>query len=82
MADHAGVGLFFQQTKDQKDRVYVKTVVKGGSADREGSVQIGDVIVAVDGQVVEDSDLVLLRALILGEVGTFVTLEFERGDQV
>lgn len=32
--DQAGVGLFFQQTEGNRTRVYVKTIVKGGSADR------------------------------------------------
>ena len=28
------MGLFFQQTEGNRSRVYVKTIVKGGSADR------------------------------------------------
>eukprot|EP00293_Proteomonas_sulcata_P004189 CAMPEP_0184318020 /NCGR_PEP_ID=MMETSP1049-20130417/100097_1 /TAXON_ID=77928 /ORGANISM="Proteomonas sulcata, Strain CCMP704" /LENGTH=63 /DNA_ID=CAMNT_0026637629 /DNA_START=29 /DNA_END=217 /DNA_ORIENTATION=- len=42
----AGVGIFFQQEGDGS--VYVKTIVSGGSAEREGSVRVGDKILAVD----------------------------------
>lgn len=42
----AGVGIFFQQEADGS--VYVKTVVSGGSAEREGTVRVGDMILAVD----------------------------------
>ena len=45
-------------------------------------MQVGDIIKFVDGQSVEKSELSVLRALVLGEVGTFVTLGFERMDQV
>ena len=50
----------------------------GGSASREGSVQIGDVILSVDGASVTGGDLGKMRNLILGEIGTFVTLMFLR----
>ncbi len=42
----AGVGVFFQQESD--GNVYVKTIVSGGAAERDGLIQIGDIIVAVD----------------------------------
>jgi len=42
----AGVGVFFQQ--DVGGFVVVKTIVKGGSAERDGTVQIGDRILSVD----------------------------------
>lgn len=42
----AGVGIFFQQDTDGK--VFVKSVVSGGSAERDGTVRGGDVIIRVD----------------------------------
>jgi C-terminal processing protease CtpA/Prc len=42
----AGVGVFFQQEVD--GNVYVKTIVSGGAAERDGLIQCGDIIVAVD----------------------------------
>jgi C-terminal processing protease CtpA/Prc len=40
------VGIFFQQEADGS--VYVKTIVSGGSAERDGVVRVGDMILAVD----------------------------------
>ena len=43
----AGVGIFFQQDSDTNE-IFVKTIVKGGSADRSGVLRVGDVVVQVD----------------------------------
>lgn len=40
------MGVFFQQEGD--GNVYVKTIVSGGAAERDGLIQVGDIIVAVD----------------------------------
>ena len=74
----AGVGLFFQERTEQPG-VYVKSIVKDGSAEREGSVAPGDVLQMVEGKPCPTS-INELRTLILGEVGTFVSLTFERPD--
>jgi len=39
----AGVGIFFQQESD--GNVYIKTIVSGGSAERDGTCRVGDMIV-------------------------------------
>ena len=52
LAVQAGVGIFFQQEADGS--VYVKTVVSGGSAEREGAVRVGDMILAVDDREVRE----------------------------
>ena len=39
----AGVGIFFQQESD--GNVYIKTIVSGGSAERDGTCRTGDMIV-------------------------------------
>lgn len=49
----AGVGIFFQQEADGS--VYVKTIVSGGSAEREGAVRVGDMILAVEDREVRHS---------------------------
>ena len=46
------MGIFFQQEADGS--VYVKTIVSGGSAERDGLVRVGDMILAVDGREVSD----------------------------
>lgn len=72
----AGVGIFFQQEGDGS--VYVKTIVSGGSAERDGSVRVGDRILAVDERQVVGEPLANLRGLILGQQGSVVRLVFER----
>eukprot|EP00295_Goniomonas_pacifica_P020177 CAMPEP_0175847942 /NCGR_PEP_ID=MMETSP0107_2-20121207/23637_1 /TAXON_ID=195067 ORGANISM="Goniomonas pacifica, Strain CCMP1869" /NCGR_SAMPLE_ID=MMETSP0107_2 /ASSEMBLY_ACC=CAM_ASM_000203 /LENGTH=367 /DNA_ID=CAMNT_0017162821 /DNA_START=7 /DNA_END=1110 /DNA_ORIENTATION=- len=81
-ANQAGVGIFFQQESD--GRVYVKTIVSGGSAERDKTIRIGDVIVKVDDREVVGEALPVLRSLILGAQGTFVKLTFGRavGDSI
>uniref|UniRef100_A0A7S4P6I8 PDZ domain-containing protein n=1 Tax=Guillardia theta TaxID=55529 RepID=A0A7S4P6I8_GUITH len=73
----AGVGIFFQQDSDSNE-VFVKTIVKGGSADRSGVIRMGDVVVRVDHDNVEGQPLAILRTGILGTQGTYVTLGFRR----
>jgi len=73
----AGVGIFFQQDSDTNE-VFVKTIVKGGSADRSGVLRVGDVVVRVDHDNVEGQPLSTLRSRILGSQGSYVTLGFRR----
>jgi hypothetical protein len=72
----AGVGIFFQQ--DVGGFVVVKTIVKGGSAERDGTVQIGDRILSVDDRSVAGESLPVLRSLILGPQGSVVKMKFAR----
>jgi len=72
----SGVGIFFQQEPDGK--VYVKTIVSGGSAERDGRVRVGDVICGVDGRDVIGEPVSVLRSLLLGQEGGFVVLTFAR----
>lgn len=72
----AGVGIFFQQ--DVGGFVVVKTIVKGGSAERDGTVQVGDRILSVDDRSVAGESLPVLRSLILGPQGSAVKMKFAR----
>mmetsp|Transcript_4140 Transcript_4140/g.9819 ORF Transcript_4140/g.9819 Transcript_4140/m.9819 type:complete len:385 (-) Transcript_4140:223-1377(-) len=72
----SGVGIFFQQEPDGK--VYVKTIVSGGSAERDGRVRVGDVICGVDGRDVIGEPVSVLRSLLLGHEGGYVVLTFAR----
>ncbi len=56
--------------------------MKGGSADREGTIRIGDILRHIDGQPLTDRSLADLRSLVLGEIGTFITFGFERRDGI
>mmetsp|Transcript_43732 Transcript_43732/g.64188 ORF Transcript_43732/g.64188 Transcript_43732/m.64188 type:complete len:358 (-) Transcript_43732:587-1660(-) len=72
----AGVGIFFQQESD--GNVYVKTIVSGGAAERDGTVMVGDVIIAVDDREVIGEPLAVLRSLILGQQGSTTKLSLQR----
>jgi hypothetical protein len=72
----AGVGIFFQQ--DVGGFVVVKTIVKGGSAERDGTVFVGDRILSVDDRSVAGESLPVLRSLILGPQGSVVKMKFAR----
>ena len=72
----SGVGIFFQQEGDGK--VYVKTIVSGGSAERDGRVRVGDVMCGVDGRDVIGEPVSVLRSLLLGHEGSNVVLTFAR----
>ena len=72
----SGVGIFFQQESDGK--VYVKTIVSGGSAERDGRVRVGDVMCGVDGRDVIGEPVSVLRSLLLGHEGSNVVLTFAR----
>lgn len=68
----------FNTSPTNTSEAFVKEVVLGGAASREGTVLVGDVILSVDGVEVLGTDLAKMRNLILGEIGTFVTLQFLR----
>ena len=72
----SGVGIFFQQESDGK--VYVNTIVSGGSAERDGRVRVGDVMCSVDGRDVIGEPVSVLRSLLLGHEGSNVVLTFAR----
>ena len=72
----SGVGIFFQQESDGK--VYIKTIVSGGSAERDGRLRVGDVMCAIDGRDVMGEPVSVLRSLLLGHEGSTVVLTFAR----
>jgi hypothetical protein len=71
----AGVGLFFQE---EKKELIVRNIVAGGSAEANGSIKPGDIIISVDGKSVEGQGIETLRDCIIGSIGTFVELSFLR----
>jgi hypothetical protein len=70
----SGVGIFFQQESDGK--VYVNTIVSGGSAERDGRMSVGDVMCSVDGRDVIGEPVSVLRSLLLGHERSYVVLTF------
>mmetsp|Transcript_29759 Transcript_29759/g.69951 ORF Transcript_29759/g.69951 Transcript_29759/m.69951 type:complete len:394 (-) Transcript_29759:529-1710(-) len=76
--DRAGVGLIFVEGLDMNRSIAVMTFVRGGPAERDGQIKVGDIIVQVDGHTVEGEPLNVVRQLILGPPGTKVKLAFRR----
>ncbi len=71
----AGVGLFF---KEEEKGLIVRNIVAGGSAEANGSIKPGDIIISADGKSVEGQGIEFLRDCIIGNIGTFVELSFLR----
>ena len=59
----------------------VTEVLRGGAAWDSGFVEIGDVLLRVDGKNVTSCSMVDMQTLIIGEEGSEVVLEFARGDK-
>jgi hypothetical protein len=77
----AGIGLVFVLNSDgqQKGMVTVDEILEGSSAESDGTVIVGDRLISVDGVCISAKDLTQIRHMIVGNVGTLVTLKFERG---
>ena len=76
MAELVGIGLYFVQM--DAGACAVDEIVAGGAAESSGRIQVGDVLLSVDGQGVEGMELAEIRLLIIGRPGTGVTLDFSR----
>jgi hypothetical protein len=72
-----GVGIFFEKNDDD-GFVFVRSIVKGGSAERDGTVQVGDRILSVDDRSVAGESLAALRPLVIGPQGSAVKMKFSR----
>jgi hypothetical protein len=69
-----GVGLFLEE---EKGKHVVRRIIPGGSAQSNGSVELGDICVAVEGRNVSDLSQQDLKDLIVGDIHTFVALTFQ-----
>ena len=74
-----GVGLTFNQ-EGSNGRITVACVSKGGSAEQQGKIQVGDVIEYVDATSVVGKSLAEVKNLMRGELGTYVNLKLRRGE--
>jgi hypothetical protein len=71
----AGVGLFFD-THAKTGSAVVKAIYSGSSAARSGKISIGDLLCSVDGQDVKCQGPSIVRLMIVGAQGSYVTLGF------
>eukprot|EP00960_Hanusia_phi_P034445 751078-Hanusia_phi.AAC.3 len=72
----AGVGLFFIQNDSNMSEV--DEIIQGSSASADGTIQVGDILLAVDGVSVVGKDLCQARDLIVGPPDSLVSLTFAR----
>ncbi len=70
-----GIGILM---RDDADGFFVIKLVEGGPADRQKVLQVGDKIIAVNGEPVIGLDIVDVVELIRGEEGSTVTLKIIR----
>eukprot|EP00802_Teleaulax_amphioxeia_P015738 Tamp_15836.p1 GENE.Tamp_15836~~Tamp_15836.p1 ORF type:complete len:443 (-),score=83.51 Tamp_15836:184-1464(-) len=78
MGKPAGVGIYFQESGSD---IVVNHLIRGGSAERSGKVQAGDVIVAIDDKDVRGKGVSEMRNFIVGPEGSKVNLGFNRDGQ-
>jgi carboxyl-terminal processing protease len=77
--EFSGVGVVF---REDFDGVYVSDLVPNGPAFRNGNIRVGDILVAVNHQGVEEMTFEELLELMKGRAGSKVTLGVKRSDQV
>ena len=74
-----GVGLAFEQDPGlHNGNVYVRTIMKGGAAETEGSIRVGDCVIAVDQMPVQGRSVTELKSILRGELGSYVSLTMLR----
>jgi len=76
----AGVGIAFKDCESPEGipRALVRGILHGGTADQDGTIQVGDVLIAIDGDDIAGLDQAHVRSKIIGDPGTFVRLKLER----
>ena len=73
-----GCGIGLRVEKNAAGELFVAAVNENGSADRDGTIRVGDLLSIVDGINVENFSLMQLRPLFLGAKGTYVRLGMKR----
>ncbi|MCB1071625.1 MAG: PDZ domain-containing protein [Chlamydiia bacterium] len=77
--EFSGVGVVF---REDYDGIYVTDLVPNGPASKSGNIQVGDLLVAVNYQGVEDLTFEQLLELMKGKAGSKVTLGVRRNEQM
>ena len=73
----AGVGLLIEQ-EEGSDDVVVTRVTTGGAAAKEGTVEVGDKLVTVDGRPVAGMHMPYIFKIVAGPAGSSVALGMRR----
>ena len=77
---YVGIGVTISGTEDGKGVEIMKVEPNGPAQD--AGIQVGDLIVGVEGQAVEGMTTTELRNLVRGKEGTFVVLTMNRAGQI
>lgn len=77
--EFSGVGVVL---REDFDGVYVANVVDGGPAQKSGQIQVGDILVAIDHQGVEDLTFEQLLEVMKGSAGSRIHLGLKRNDHL
>jgi hypothetical protein len=73
----AGVGIVFKESRrNSTTALLVKSLAPGGPAEACGQIQVGDILLKVDGKDVDSTEKA--SKLILGERGSKITMQFKR----
>ena len=75
---YVGIGVRIQECEEGER---IMSVTKGSPAEEAG-VQVGDICISVEGQSTKELGMEGTKNLVRGEEGTFVQMQFLRGDQV
>jgi len=76
----AGLGLYVKETS-RNDGFVIESIHAGGSAHRHGSLHVGDLVMAIDGRPTSTMTIETVRAQIVGDPGSYVTLDVRRVDE-
>ncbi|MDJ0651686.1 MAG: S41 family peptidase [Simkaniaceae bacterium] len=77
--EFSGVGVVF---REDFDGIYVTDLVPDGPASKNGTIQIGDLLVSVNDQKVEALTFQQFLEMMKGKAGSKVTLEVKRREQM
>lgn len=76
---YVGIGVTLAPDKEAEG-FRIDEVTEGGPA-QEAGIQVGDILVSVEGQSTKELDISGIRELVRGEEGTSVRLGFRRGEE-
>mmetsp|Transcript_39009 Transcript_39009/g.123004 ORF Transcript_39009/g.123004 Transcript_39009/m.123004 type:complete len:141 (+) Transcript_39009:44-466(+) len=76
-ADRVGIGAYFQKCSTDPGALQVKSLLTSSPAHKCGKIQVGDIILKVDGENVYGKKLAELAEVLLGPTGSKVELEFK-----
>jgi S1-C subfamily serine protease len=74
-----GIGVLLKRSSQHKDMTVVDHIVPGFACANSGKVNVGDLVIAVDGRDISGWELELIKQLTIGDEGSTITLTCQRG---